>query len=311
MDTNRDLDDVEALKKLARLREQGILTEEEFQKKKANILGPVDISEKPQNVVKPVQKNIPTYQTQTHTDIGFSVMTTTLETAPGESVETILKISNEGAIVDRFQIRVEGLDPTWWTLTVPSLALFPRDRGECKLIIRPPKDAEARAGVYSFHMKVVSEAEPDVERKTEAVLTVLGFIVWEVEMSPTIVVGRRGKYHINFHNSGNTDMVMTLQGKDPEEALIFSFSQEKLTIPAGGSASTELTIYPKQGEKGRTYVFQVLCKRPTPSKEVRDLNGRLVYSWKHRSLWWWILVAIGIILLIIILGWLIQYFATV
>jgi hypothetical protein len=62
-------------------------------------------------------------------NIGLSLSSTKIETTPGKPVEVILKIRNLGIIVDRFHIKVEGLDPAWWTLSIPTFASFPGDHG--------------------------------------------------------------------------------------------------------------------------------------------------------------------------------------
>ena len=58
-------------------------------------------------------------------NIGVSLLTTQLETKPGEQIETTVSVRNQSQIVDHFTIKVDGLDPTWWTLSIPTFSLFP------------------------------------------------------------------------------------------------------------------------------------------------------------------------------------------
>jgi uncharacterized membrane protein len=246
-------------------------------------------------------KKDPDNQNKTSANIGLSLSTTQLETAPGQSVETVLKIRNQSNIVDRFHIKVEGLDPNWWTLSIPTFASFPGDVGESKLTVHPPREAEAIAGSYSFRVKVNSEANPQEETVVAALLLLHGFITWEVEVSPTKVVGRSGTYRITTRNSGNADAVIVLEGKDPEEELIFNFSRDKVSVPAGGSAQVQLTVYPKKGEQQKLYTFQVTSKYAGPSKEIKMFIGQLEYA-SHRTFPWWLIpAALGIIGIILIL----------
>jgi len=240
-------------------------------------------------------------QDRTSANIGLSLSTTELETAPGGSMEIILKIRNLSNIVDRFHIKVIGLDPTWWTLSIPTFACFPRDQGESKLTIHPPKEAEAMAGSYSFRVKAVSEANPQDETVVAAMLVLRGFVVWEVELSPTKVMGPNGTYRITASNSGNADAVLLLEGKDPEESLIFNFSQDKVTVPAGGTTQIKLTIYPKKVEERKIHYFQVMCKHVGPSKEVKVLNGQLEYLSPRKLPWWLVPAALSIIGIILVL----------
>jgi hypothetical protein len=228
-------------------------------------------------------------------NIVLSLSATKLEVAPGESVEATITVRNQSQIVDQFGIRIQGLDPTWWTLSTPSVSLFPGDQGEAKLTIHPPKEAESKAGSYSFQVRAVSQANLEEMTEEEAYLILRGFLVWDVEMSPTKVVGRSGNYRITASNSGNTDITLIFKGKDPEEALDYTFSHDKLTVPAGESALITLQVRLKKGEKGKLYNFQVLVRpveAKVPSKEARTINGQFEY--RRRWPWKWILLGLAI-----------------
>ncbi len=229
-------------------------------------------------------------------NIGLSLSATKLEVVPGESVEATATIRNQSQVVDQFDIRIEGLDPAWWTLSTSSVSLFPGDQGEAKLTIHPPKEAEVRAGSYSFQVRAVSQANPEEMTEEEAYLILRGFMVWDVEMSPTNVVGGSGTYRITASNSGNTDITLTFEGKDPEEALDYTFSHDKVTVPAGESALITLKVRPRKGEKNKLYSFQVLVRpagAKVSSKEVKAINGKLEYK-RGRRLWKWILLGLAI-----------------
>lgn len=237
---------------------------------------------------------------KTSNNIGLSLSSTNLETVPGQSLETTIKIKNLSIIVDRFHIKVEGLDPTWWTLSIPTFACFPGDECESKLIVHPPKEAEAIAGGYSFKVKAISEVNPQEETVVAAFLILRGFVTWEIEVSPTKFVGHSGTYRITARNNGNTDAVLLLEGKDPEEALIFNFSQDKISIPAGGTTQVKLIVSPKKGEQKKLYNFQIAAKYAGPSQEVKMSLGQLEYLPQRRFRLWLvpaILSAVGIILI--------------
>ena len=236
-------------------------------------------------------------------NIVLSLSATKLEIAPGESVEATISIRNQSQIVDQFGIRIQGLDPTWWTLSTSSVSLFPGDQGETKLTIHPPKEAESKAGSYSFQVRAVSQANPEEMTEEEAYLVLRGFLVWDAEMSPTKVVGRSGTYRLTASNSGNTDITLILEGKDPEEALDYTFSHNKVTVPAGESALITLKVSPKKREKGKLYNFQVLVRpagAKVSSKEAKTINGQFEYQ--RRWPWKWILLGLAI-LAVAILVW--------
>jgi uncharacterized membrane protein len=234
--------------------------------------------------------------------IVLSVSSTKLEVAPGESVETTITIRNQSKIVDQFGIRIQGLSPTWWTLSTPSVSLFPGDQDQAKLTIHPPKEAETKAGSYSFQVRVVSQANPEEVTEREVYLVLRGFLVWDVEMSPTKVVGEAGTYRVTASNSGNTDITLLLKGKDAEEALDYTFNHDELIMPAGGNVSVTLQVSPKRGKKakkGKLYNFQVLVRpaeAKVPSRETKTITGQLEYQrQRRRPSWIWILLIIIII----------------
>jgi len=234
-------------------------------------------------------------------NIVLSLSSTKLEVAPGESVEATIIIRNQSQIVDQFGIRIQGLEPNWWTLSPSSVSLFPGDQGEAKLTIHPPKEAEAKAGSYSFQVRAVSQANPEEMSEEEAYLMLRGFLVWDVEMSPTKATGRSGTYRLTASNSGNTDITLTFQGKDPEESLDYTFSHDKVIVPAGESALITLKVRPKKGERGKLYSFQVLVKSPgakVPPKETKTINGQLKYrrGWP----WKWMLLGLATVAVVII-----------
>ena len=226
-------------------------------------------------------------------NIGVSLSATKLELAPGESAETTIIIRNQGQIVDDFILRVEGLDPTWWTLSVPSVSLFPGDEDMAKLTLHPPKEGGARAGSHTFQIKAASRANPQEVTSEDVFLILRGFAAWEVDMAPTKVVGRSGTYRLTVNNSGNTDVNLVFEGKDPEEGLRYEFSQDQLTVPAGETAQVRLKVRPEKGESKKQYSFQVLTRpagTAAGSGETKTLNGQLEYRRGGRSRWWLLLL---------------------
>ena len=238
-------------------------------------------------------------------NIGVSLSATKLELAPGESAETTIIIRNQGQIVDDFILKVEGLDPTWWTLSVPSLSLFPGDEDMAKLTLHPPKEGGVRAGSHTFQIKAASRANPQEVTSEDVFLILRGFAAWEVDMSPTKVVGRSGTYRLTVNNSGNTDVNLVFEGKDPEEGLRYEFSQDQLTVPAGETAQVRLKVRPEKGESKKQYSFQVLTRpagTAAGSGETKTLNGQLEY--RRRKFPWWVLPLIVGLVVVGFVAWL-------
>ena len=226
-----------------------------------------------------------------------------LEVGAGEAVETTISLKNQSQIVDQFAIKIEGLDPLWWSLSTSSVSLFPGDQDEIKLTIRPPRDADARAGNYEFRVKVISQSNTQDFTSLEGYLILRGFTVWEAEMSPTKVKGQSGVYHIKLVNNGNADILLNFECKDPEEELIFKFDKNTVSVPAGNTAQVNLTVKPRKGESKKIYTFQVMVKPEQArdlSRETKTVSGQLEYP-KRKSPWWIIILILGLLALIFIL----------
>ncbi len=226
-------------------------------------------------------------------NIGVTLSTTKLEVAAGASVETAISIKNQSQIVDQFVIKVEGLDPMWWSLSVSSVSLFPGDQDQTKLTLRPPKEAEAKAGSYPFQIKVISQANTQEITTADGFLVIRGFSAWEADMSPTKVTGSSGTYKIKITNSGNADTNLMFEAKDPEEGLVYRFDRNELSVPPGGSVQANLTVYPKKGEPNKLYTFQVTAKPPEAkafSRDVKVLSGQLEYPKTKNLKWLWLLL---------------------
>ena len=222
-----------------------------------------------------------------------------LEVGAGEAVETTISLKNQSQIVDQFAIKIEGLDPLWWSLSTSSVSLFPGDQDEIKLTIRPPRDAEARAGSYEFRVKVISQSNTQDFTSLEGYLILRGFTVWEVEMSPSKVKGQSGVYHIKLINNGNADILLNFECKDPEEELIFKFDKNTVSVPAGDTAQVDLTVKPKKGEAKKIYSFQVMVKSDQVrvlSRETKTVSGQLEYP-KRKFPWWIIILILGLLAL--------------
>src|SRR4030042_1905161 len=83
-----------------------------------------------------------------------------LVTRPGETAEAKVVLHNLGQSIDQLNVGIEGLDSSWYSLPVSSVALFPNDKDDLKIILSPPKNGKIEAGSYPFHIKVSSQANP-------------------------------------------------------------------------------------------------------------------------------------------------------
>src|SRR5436189_2692860 len=79
-----------------------------------------------------------------------------LRVEPGSAATLAVSVRNTGQTADRYEIAVNGLDSDWLAIPVPAFNLAPGEERSEKILIKPPRAAESKAGAYPFAVKVRS-----------------------------------------------------------------------------------------------------------------------------------------------------------
>jgi len=217
--------------------------------------------------------------------IRVSLTPDTLKTMPaGDAVEAVVTIQNVGTAVDQYAVELDGLPTTWYNLSNESVALFPQDKEEAKIVIKPPKGNGVKAGSYPFTVTVLSRADATETSRVEGMLEIGAIAAFELDMSPKKVIGRKGNYNITMRNGGNADLDVELEAIDAEEACRYTFKPPTPHLTAGQQVVTRLTVQPRRsglvGQK-RNYDFQIKIK---PSQgEAKQLQGQLIHTPRFRT----------------------------
>ena len=217
--------------------------------------------------------------------IRVRVVPDSLQVVPdGNAVEAVVMVQNTGLAVDQYAVELDGLPTTWYTLSTSSVALFPQDKDEARLVIRPPKGNGARAGSYPFNVVVVSRADATQTSRAEATLQIGTIETFDVDMSPRKVIGRRGRYNLTMRNGGNTDMSIAMEGGDAEELCRYTFTPATLKLSAGQMAAVTLLVRPRRSGwigAAKTIDFQVKVK--PDQGDPRTVPGQLIHTPRLRS----------------------------
>ncbi len=233
--------------------------------------------------------------------IRVSMMPTTLQHVPdGEAAVALITVQNMGSSVDQYAVELDGLPTTWYTLSSTSVALFPQDKEEARLSIRPPKGA-AKAGSYPFTITVLSRADPSKTTRMEGTLQVSSVAAFEIEISPRKVIGRSARFNLTMRNGGNVDQEVELDAFDAEGECDFTFNPAMPRVAAGQRLAVPLQVKARRsgfiGER-KPYDFQV---KALPSQgEVKTLQAQFVHTPRFKS-WkpiWMTLAVIAAIALI-------------
>ena len=146
-----------------------------------------------------------------------------LHISPGDTAEFVITIQNASNVVDLFLIEVQGLDSSWFKLSVPNSSLMPRDEGSSTLTITPPMSSDAIANEYPFTVKVSSQKDPAQQSVVSGKLEVQAFYSYSLDLRPQRMTGPKGHYSPFITNSGNAALDFTLEGRDPEDLCQFYF----------------------------------------------------------------------------------------
>lgn len=219
--------------------------------------------------------------------IRVNMVPDTLEVLPdGDPVEVVVTIQNTGMAVDQYAVELDGLPTTWYSLSSASVALFPQDREESKLVIHPPKGKGngVKAGTYPFTVTVLSRADSSQTTRAEGTLQIGAVAAFELDMSPKKVIGRKGRYTVTMRNGGNADLDVALDATDAEDACRFRFKPQELQLSAGQQAKAQVTVRPRRsGWVGVKKAFDFQLKA-TPSRgDVKTMQGQLVHTPRLRT----------------------------
>ncbi|MDY6910790.1 MAG: hypothetical protein SVM79_00295 [Chloroflexota bacterium] len=162
--------------------------------------------------------------------------------AAGDTAEVIATLRNTGQTVDQLTLSIDGLEPSWYTLPVSSVALFPNDQDGLKIILHPTKEAESKAGSYPFRINITSQENPDEIASADLNMEIKALLELELDISPQSTIGRKGTYQIVAVNPSSSDTTVNLSASDNGKKLKYQFRLDSLTVPGDGRAGTTLDV---------------------------------------------------------------------
>ena len=199
----------------------------------------------------------------------------------GDTAEATATVQNKGEILDQYNLEIEGLDRTWYTIHAPLVGLFPGDRSDVRISFHPPKRNDIRAGDYPFLIKAVSQVDSARTGSAKGFMKIQPFAVFKAEVNPQRAEARRSaRYQVGVSNSGSVDLVLDLKAADKEGECRFDWSPETITVAPGDKATASVSVHPKRGWfKGasKNYDFTVTVIPQGARGEPKALNGSLLH----------------------------------
>ncbi len=190
--------------------------------------------------------------------IGVTLSQDSVEVVPGESATINITVRNDSNVVDVLYIAVEGLDPSWYQLSVVQSSLFPGDQASGTLTITPPKTSDAVAKSYPFTVKSTSQKDSTQSTSLPVQLEVRPFFSFEMTVLPQKATGARGSYKLGIKNTGNADLNIALEGLDPEDLCRFTFDHQRPRVSPGQEFEVAVEVEPgKRPFKGRAKSYRL------------------------------------------------------
>ena len=233
--------------------------------------------------------------------ISVSLSPAKVKISPGESAQLTISIKNTSEIVEAYSIVIEGIDPSWHSLSASSLSLFPKDKEEVKLTIQPPKSSESLSGEYNITVKVVSGKDPSEFTAAQVGVDLGRYLIFDLGLSPTTAKGSKGKYKLSITNKGNVPTNYTLAGEDRDEACRFEFKPETVLVEPGKTTEVDLLVSPKKRPftgRSKVYSFKVTATpHASPAGEPKSVEGQFECTPRMPK---WVLPAVGVALVVLI-----------
>jgi hypothetical protein len=192
---------------------------------------------------------------------GLSVeySTRALAVDAGQTATIDLTIINGSYRSLLFQVAVEGIDPTWVTVTPSQLEVPNRQRGTVTLAFSLPSGNGVRAGAQTAQVTVTTPTYPDWKSQSRLALTInpySDFLVSGLKPRVQSLYSNQPYVQTTFEvtNRGNNDSAFRLTGEDERFNLRCEFKlpndtlyqprQAELRLPPGETGKVTIRVTP-------------------------------------------------------------------
>jgi hypothetical protein len=212
----------------------------------------------------------------------------------GQTLTLVFSISNGGETVADFEVSLEGLDPSWVTITPPNMRLKVNQRASVTVSITPPRAPASRAGPHHFAVKVTSPNYPERMSRRGATLVINPFYEFAIsDLSPQQFSiswdHRTATASMSVINQGNSQARYRVEGLDDDHACSFEFQSPGENVRLANQADFHLasdatvvlpvfiTARKRQvvGLRSRDIQFTVTTTPLEGSQPSRTVMGRL------------------------------------
>ena len=189
-----------------------------------------------------------------------------VEVEAGATTPVGLTVVNRGDATDRYEVEVEGIDPEWRFVPVPTFSVEPGEGRSEKLFLKPPRLPESVAGAYPFVVRVRS-LESGEARTAQGLLKLQAFHHVTLEIAPKKGVvsptTKRNDFRLSLVNLGNSEHTFGLTAQDPDDRCAYEFDHDAVELGPGQGKEVGMVATPKQTpllSSGRLIGFSVFAR---------------------------------------------------
>ncbi|WP_344839859.1 hypothetical protein [Kribbella ginsengisoli] len=174
-----------------------------------------------------------------------SLSTDSIELVPGETGGCEVSVTNTGSLVDQFSISLVGVREDWVTVEPATLNLMPAASATATVTFAPPRSPELVAGRHPFGVRVGSREDPRASVVEEGAVEVAPFQEIVTELVPgRRRAARRAKFKLAVDNLGNSEVVVGVSLRDPDDELRLETSRQAITTAPGTATIVKLRATP-------------------------------------------------------------------
>jgi hypothetical protein len=199
----------------------------------------------------------------------------------GSTAPLTVEIVHRGDSQERFELQVEGLDPDWTAIPIPTFSVEPGETHSEKILFRPVRASESTAGNYPFVVHVRSLESGEV-RSAQGMLQIKPFHHLSMEISPKkghySPLRKHNVFDITLINLGNSEHTLQLTGNDPEDGCAFDFEEDSIVLGPGHQRTLALTVEPKRQKlisSSSLFGFTVAARSREISSVMAGAQGQL------------------------------------
>lgn len=216
--------------------------------------------------------------------------------APGETAELTITLLSQSAIVERVEVKLEGIPPTWYTLPQIDDAPLAGIELPILILIHPPQN-EALAGVRVFDLTIFSPLHGQEYCRRSIELAIAPVSGQVIDVYPKNLRGA-GQAQLTLWNTGNEPASFLVVARDPAAAMQFTPSLERVSVPPGEQRHHPISIKPVERRPilppARQLPYELRVGRS--ETDLQTVNGQVELKPLFPG---WLLIAIALLALLL------------